>query len=109
MVTFPQCPISFDVCPNCGSTQRVATKVLESEQEQGRCMEANTAYLFQHQSLIAPPSMRFLSAQVILSYFDACLDCGTVYLVHAETKTAVQGIAPSGGKPAPYQPKVGLS
>lgn len=87
-----QFPLNFLECPNCGGTKRVAMEVLEKEREQGKLSEARNAFLFQHQSLIAPPTGRFLSAVAILSYFDACMDCGTVYCIHAETKVAVQGM-----------------
>ena len=86
-------PLDFPKCPVCGSERRVALEALKSEHEQGRCKGANNAFLFQHQSLIAP-NMQFLSALMVISFFDACVDCGTTFCVHVETKTAVQGMAP---------------
>ena len=85
-------PLDFPKCPVCGSERRVALEALKSEQEQGRCKGVNNAFLYQHQSLIAP-NMQFLSALLVITYYDACVDCGTVYCVHAETKTAVQGMS----------------
>ena len=85
-------PLDFPKCPVCGGERRVAMEALKSEHEQGRCKGAQNAYLFQHQSLIANPNMQFLSALMVITFYDACLDCGTVYCLHAETRTAVQGM-----------------
>lgn len=96
-------PLDYPKCPVCGSERRVAMEALKSEHEEGRCHGAKNAFLFQHQSLIANPNMQFLSALMVLTFFDACADCGTVYCIHAETKTAVQGMSqkptgqPAGG------------
>ena len=93
-------PLDFPKCPVCGSERRVALEALKSEHEQGKCLGAKNAFLFQHQSLIANPNMRFLSALMVLTFYDACADCGTVYCIHAETKTAVQGMGQSPQQPA---------
>jgi len=93
-------PLDFTKCPVCGGERRTALEALKSEQAQGRCKGAQNAFLFQHQSLIANPNMQFLSALVVITYYDACADCGSVYCVHAETKLAVQGV----GQKPPKQP-----
>jgi len=97
--------LDIDKCPVCGSTKRLSKEVLESEHRAGKAMLASNAYLFRQESLISNPNMQFLSATVILSFFDACMDCGTVYCVHAETKLAVQGM----GKAPQNQPPFSLS
>jgi len=77
----------------------MAKEVLESEHAKGKAKLALNAFLFQHQSLIANPDMKFLSAPVIMSFFDACTDCGTMYCIHAEVQTAVPGMKNKGQAP----------
>ena len=96
-----QFPIHMEQCPNCGSLRRVAMEVLNKEHEAGKAMVATTAFLFQHQSLIAPPGGQFLSATVIVTWYDVCYDCGTVYCIHADTKVAVKGMGNQGKQSPP--------
>ena len=91
-------PLEFPKCPVCGSERRIALEVLKSEHEHGKCKGADNAFLFQRQSLIANPNMQFLSALMVITFYDACVDCGTVYCPHAETKVATQGLAPKSPK-----------
>lgn len=82
--------LDFAQCPNCESTKHVANEVLQEQIEKGRMPKDSKAFLFQHQSIIAK-SMQWLSAPIILSFYDVCADCGTVYCIHAEVQTAIQG------------------
>jgi len=82
--------LDFPNCPKCGSGRRLAGETLKVEVEKGKMPKQSNAFLFQHQSIIAK-DMHWLSAPVIVSFFDACVECGTVYCIHAETKLAVQG------------------
>ena len=93
-------PLGFSKCPACGGERRVAMEALKSEQEQGRCLGAKNAFLFQHQSLIANPNTQFLSALMVITFYDVCADCGATYCLHAETKTAVQGMGQRPQHPA---------
>ncbi len=92
----PMFPINIDKCPNCGSTRRIANEVLEIEKEKGKIGPKVVSFLFQHQSLITDPAKTVLSAPIIMSFFDVCVDCGTVYCIHAEVKTAMPGQTPGG-------------
>ncbi len=90
-------PLSFTQCPVCGSIRRVANEILNSEKEKGKVGLEISAFLFQHQSLIADARKTILSAPMITSMYDVCVDCGTVYCIHVQVGTAVPGAAP--GKP----------
>ena len=87
-------PLKFKECPTCGSTRRVANEVLEKEKEKGKFKPEITSFLFPHQSVIAT-SPHFLSAPMIVTFYDACADCGTVYCIHAEVRTVTPGVKPS--------------
>lgn len=98
---FPEGPLDFTTCPNCGSERRVAEEVLKAEQKEGRCVGLNRAWLHAFTSQIAPPGGGFLSCKVIFTFLDACADCGTIYVVHSESKTAMQGMNPTKLGPPP--------
>jgi len=83
--------LNFTKCPNCGSERRIAYEVLLEQIEKGKMKKESNAFLFTHQSIIAGPVGTWLSAPVVISFYDVCADCGTVYCIHVEVKTAVQG------------------
>ena len=88
-----QIPVKdFTQCPNCQSTKRVAGEVLLRQIEAGKMPKTSIAYLFTHQSVIAAGT--WLSAPMIISYYDVCEDCGTVYCIHVEERVAVAGAKP---------------
>ena len=82
-------PLNFTECPNCGSARTIAKDVLEQEKAKGKIGEHSTAFLFRHQSIITEPLRNALTAPSILSYFDACADCGTVICAHTEVKNTM--------------------
>lgn len=96
--------LEFKQCPNCGGTKRVAQEVLEQEHMDGKCVDVKAAFLYQYKSLIAPPDGRFLSAKVVISFYDVCEDCGTVYVPYVEVRTAVQGMMPKPQIGTTYNP-----
>jgi len=81
----------FPICPYCGSTERLAGTTLAKQIEKGVMPKESTAYLFTHQSIIAK-DMKWLSAPVIISFYDVCEKCGATWCIHAEIHTAVQGM-----------------
>ncbi len=87
--TKPKFPMVFDKCPSCGSEERIANSVLKSEQANGKLKDVKAAFLFQQQSLIAPQNMRFLSAPMIMTFYDACAKCGTVFCVFVDVRLAL--------------------
>ena len=90
--------LDFKKCPNpeCGSVRRIAHEVAKKLIEEGKLPKGTNAYLYNHQSILAK-NMNWLSATMILSYYDACMDCGTVYCIHSEVRIVVQGMEPSAG------------
>lgn len=91
--------LNFTECPNCRSTERLAGKVLQKEIEVGKMNRNSNAYLYKHESVIAK-DMNWLSAPMIISFYDMCTECGTVYCIHAEVRLAIQGTKmPNQGMP----------
>ncbi len=89
--------LNFTICPNCGSERLQANEVLKEQIEKGRMPKESKAFLFQQQSIIASPN--FLSAPMVLSFYDVCMDCGTTLCIHSEVRTVVAG----GNIPKPGQ------
>ena len=83
--------LDFTQCPNCGGEKSLANQVMQEEVAKGKIPKTTKAFLFQHQSIISNPTGQWLSAPMILSFYDVCVDCGTVYCIHAEVRTAVLG------------------
>jgi len=82
--------LNFTTCPICGSERLQANEVLQKEIEKGRMPKNSKAFLFTHQSIIAA-GQNWLSAPMVMSFYDVCMDCGTVVCIHAEVRTAVAG------------------
>ena len=81
---------SFTKCPSCGGTRTLANTILQEQIKAGKMPKDSKAFIYQHQSLIAKAT-GWLSAPIILTFFDVCSDCGTAYCVHAEERMAVVG------------------
>jgi len=80
--------LDFTVCPNCGGERRVANEVMEELKASGKARPGINAFLFNHTTIISDQSKRTLSMPVVQTFYDACVDCGTVYVVHVEHGTA---------------------
>ena len=97
---------SLDIkqCPNCGSTRRLADEVLQQQIKEKKMPKESAAFIMPYKSVVAMGD-RWLSAPCIFSFYDVCVECGTLYCTHAEVQTVVQG-----GKPNPkYQAGKGFS
>lgn len=97
-------PITFKACPNCGGERRVANEVMQGEKDKRKIGEKADAFTFRHQSLIMDTSKAALVVPLLLTFFDVCVECGTVYCVRAD----VQMIAPRAGGPQLY-PGAGIN
>lgn len=84
-------PVKFDKCPNCGVKERIANEILKKQIAVGNMPKTSQAYIYTHQSIIAGQVGTWISAPVIISYFDICTGCGTVYCIYYEVQTAIQG------------------
>lgn len=97
-------PLDFTKCPVCGSTERLAETLVKQEQENSKIGKDAKPFLFQEQTLIMDPRKVVLSFPVALSFYDVCLNCGTVYCVHAELARGTPQMkqAPPGGNMKPF-------
>lgn len=82
-------PIAHTICPVCGSFKQIANEVLKGEIEKGKAGWDSHAYLFNYQSGIVDQRKPILSMPVIFTFYDACVDCGTVYCIRAELNQAM--------------------
>ena len=95
-----QFPLDFDVCPNCGSTKRVANELVQVEKEHNLAPLGMKAWLWDHQTIIADKKSPPVSAPVVAACFDVCVDCGTLYCVHVEVTRVSMLATPD--RPNPY-------
>lgn len=93
-------PLTFDKCPNCGSTRRVANEVLQKQKDEGKIAPGVNAFIARHQSLIVDPRRTWLSAPIITTFYDTCVDCGTLYCTHANLATAMPQVGKKGMPPS---------
>lgn len=82
--------LNFSVCPNCKGKRFQANEVLKTQIEKGAMPKEGKAFLFVHKSLIAQ-GKNWLSAPIVVSFYDVCMDCGTVLCIHCEVATVVAG------------------
>ena len=82
-------PVEHKECPNCKGTRFIANEVLKGEKKKGKAGPTITAFIFQHKSIIVDPTRTVLSAPIILSRFDICVNCGVVVCVSAQLGSAV--------------------
>jgi len=74
-------PITFDSCPACGSTRRIAGEEIQSQIDKGRANTNTQAWLFNHQSMIADMSRTHLQVPIILFFYDMCVWIVELYIV----------------------------
>lgn len=92
----PEFPKTFDHCPNCGSTRRVANEILQAEKEKGKILDGNvTAFMSKDSTIIADPRKQWLSAVAVTALYDVCMECGTLYAFRVETQVVVPQFAKS--------------
>lgn len=90
-----QFPVSFNSCPNCGSTRRLVGDLLAKEAEKGRVPPGTKGCVLQQQTLIGDPATAMFGIPVVRTFFDVCADCGTVYCIEAHLGKAVQSATPN--------------
>lgn len=98
-------PLKFDVCPNCGSPERIAGTILEEERDKGRVITkgllGSVAVLT---TAIFDPMFPALQAPVTRAYIDICSKCGTLYCYYAEKQTMRPETNIPGTGPKPKYP-----
>ncbi len=72
---------AFKECPSCGSTNRVANEVIQKQKDEDKVRKDVRAWLFSHQSMIADITKPHIQVPVVISLYDVCMDCGTVYCI----------------------------
>jgi len=101
-------PMTFDKCPSCGSTARVAGMIGEEEKAKGKIRKAGIAVAFIQQVVISDPSIFVLSAPALITYYDICAECGAVYCVLAQLGKAQPQMKAGSGLPPPFSPSYTL-
>lgn len=105
-----QFPITWDGCPNCGSSKRVVGSVKDELIAQDKWSPELEGGIQQLITTVADPKkvQRMLTIPILLSLLDICAECGTVYCVRTERKdvspTMKKGQGPFGpfGGPPPF-------
>ena len=87
----------FKECPVCKSTERIAEAELNHLKQMGKARPETLAYLFNHQSMIRDSTKLTITVPVVITYYDVCVECGTVYCIHFEINMAMPQI----GSPPP--------
>lgn len=86
-------PKMFESCPNCGSTSRVIEKETQEEIAQGNLgVGTKLAAMIVRTAIFNPNDAKLLASRqfpVVVSFFDICDDCGTVYCCEIQKGSAV--------------------
>jgi len=81
-------PKKFDVCPHCGSMNRIIEQESKQELAKGNIRIAEKVGVLTLQTTIFDPGKTGLIAPkkfpVIVSRMDVCADCGAVYCVEVD-------------------------
>ena len=96
--TKPEFPKEFTKCPVCGCEETLSGIVSKEQIEAGKLDPNTRTFIFQTNSVIASGHGRWLSAPAIVSHFDVCADCGTMYCIHTQVVTVMQGQKQPQGK-----------
>lgn len=82
----PQAIWTFDKCPHCGSTERVAESIIGPMREKGLVKkDAKSGAIISPVHLGNPHAMlQALTIPSLLTIADICAKCGTIYCVYAE-------------------------
>ena len=88
-------PLNFGACPNCGSDRLMANEMIRELKCEGKARLDIKACLFRYTSIIGDSTMKTVSTPVIVTSYDACVDCGTVFVVSARRGIATSGLDPA--------------
>jgi len=85
-------PKTFDSCPNCGEIKTLTDELKAEEVAAGKIRETTHIALLVAHTLIADPGMidKTLSVPAIISAWDACAACGTLYVKHAHIQSVMR-------------------
>lgn len=101
-------PLNFSKCPACGCEETVARRVTEDDAAARGLLEKSDTHPMISQSVTPIVDLRALSVRltvdILVAYYDVCLDCGCYYCVHVEKQKGLVG-PPPGGFPLPGQGK----
>ena len=90
-------PKQYDVCPNCGSKNRLAQSIADAQIRKGSARKDLKAWIVAHQSMIADMGRPQLSVPVLTTHYDVCADCGTFFCVGASIAYGVPQMGKSPG------------
>ena len=80
-----QYPKEFDTCPACGSKERVIKNETDKAIAEGKLKEGAHIPILQTRALIFDPHPNIVASKVVRAIFtayDACANCGCLYVVH---------------------------
>ena len=98
-------PKTFDKCPVCGSTRRLAGMIGEQEKAKHKLMANTPVFLNQLQTIVADQAIPSSTVPVLITSLDVCADCGTLYCIRADVGTATVQAKPSIlGRQPPQKP-----
>ena len=99
-------PIDFKECPNCGSNRRIAEIVTNEEIEKGNLKPGQrTPFIAAKALVFDPKTLKIITPNkevlILLGFFDACADCGTIYCLQATKNIGTVEMGPSSGEMPP--------
>ena len=82
-------PVTFGMCPVCGSTDRIGELETQEEIKKGNLPEdARTAIMLSRTMLFNPKDNKVLlfrrEVPVLMGIFDVCRNCGTLYCIQMD-------------------------
>lgn len=96
-------PLVWNKCPNCGSEKRVVGTLRNELVAEGKWRPEVEGVLMQQITRIADPARLsvILKIPMLLTWIDACAECGTLYCIKIDCQDAPTHMLPeTGPKPA---------
>ena len=99
-------PITFDVCPHCGSTERLVKNAIDKLKAEGKLADDVTPCMIRYDVALTDPRKPTIfgaPTQIQINIVDACAKCGALRVV---TSFEV-GAIPTTSIPLPKPPRDG--
>lgn len=76
---------TFDKCPVCGSTSKIAQGILDNLKEEGKIRSQMGGAAMVNQVILMDPGVRTLMVTMLTTMYDVCAECGAFYCILAKT------------------------